>query len=73
MLIRNLVDNAVRYGPRGARVDVRVRSDDGYPVLEVDDSGPGIPAALRLDLGGPGRPPVVRAARGGAREGGHAA
>ena len=35
--------------------------------------GPGIPAALRLDLGGPGRAPVVRAARGGAREGGHAA
>ena len=47
MLARNLVDNAVRYGPRGARVDVRVRSDDGSPVLEVDDSGPGIPAAER--------------------------
>ncbi|WP_018911691.1 ATP-binding protein [Thiomonas sp. FB-6] len=47
MLARNLVDNAVRYSPRGARVDVRVREQDGKVLLEVDDSGPGIPAADR--------------------------
>ncbi len=47
MLARNLVDNAVRYSPRGARVDVRVRQQDGKVLLEVDDSGPGIPAADR--------------------------
>ena len=47
MLARNLVDNAVRYSPRGARVDVRVRQQDGEVLLEVDDSGPGIPAADR--------------------------
>ena len=47
MLARNLVDNAVRYCPRGGRVDVRVRSDGPNAVLEVDDSGPGIPAAER--------------------------
>ena len=47
MLARNLVDNAVRYCPRGGRVDVRVRSDGPNAVLEVDDSGPGIPAGER--------------------------
>ncbi|MBU6440019.1 MAG: two-component sensor histidine kinase [Betaproteobacteria bacterium] len=47
MLARNLVDNAVRYSPRGARVDVRVREQDGKVLLEVDDSGPGIPEADR--------------------------
>jgi two-component system OmpR family sensor kinase/two-component system sensor histidine kinase QseC len=43
LLARNLVDNAVRYSPPGSRVDVRVREDGGSVVLEVDDSGPGIP------------------------------
>ena len=42
-LVRNLVDNAARYSPPGARVEVRVRSEGGAVVLEVDDSGPGIP------------------------------
>jgi two-component system OmpR family sensor kinase/two-component system sensor histidine kinase QseC len=43
LLARNLVDNAVRYSPPGARVEVRVRQDGARVVLEVDDSGPGIP------------------------------
>lgn len=47
MLARNLVDNAVRYCPRGGRVDVRVRAEAGRALLEVDDSGPGIPASER--------------------------
>ncbi len=47
MLARNLVDNAVRYCPRDARVDVRVRAEGDRSILEVDDSGPGIPAAER--------------------------
>ncbi len=50
ILVRNLVDNAVRYGPPGGRVQVRVRiaADPGHAVvLEVEDSGPGIPASER--------------------------
>lgn len=47
MLARNLVDNALRYTPTGGRVDVRVRRENNDAVLEVDDSGPGIPPEER--------------------------
>jgi signal transduction histidine kinase len=46
VLVRNLVDNAVRYTPEGGRVQVRVRLA-GDVRLEIIDSGPGIPAADR--------------------------
>ncbi len=48
MLVRNLVDNALRYSPPGAQVAVRVAADGAQgATLSVDDSGPGIPAAER--------------------------
>jgi len=47
VLINNLVDNALRHTPGGGRVDVSVQVDDGCPVLEVVDTGPGIPEELR--------------------------
>src|SRR6185369_997974 len=47
LLVRNLVDNAARYSPPGARVEVKVRDEGARVVLEVDDSGPGIPEAER--------------------------
>ena len=50
-LLRNLVDNAVRYAGEDARVDVSVQSAgsaaDPRADLAVTDSGPGIPAAER--------------------------
>jgi two-component system OmpR family sensor kinase/two-component system sensor histidine kinase QseC len=46
-LVRNLADNAVRYSPPGARVELRVSAPDGVPTLQVDDAGPGIPPAER--------------------------
>lgn len=42
MLLRNLVDNAVRYTPEGGTVSVAVKSEHGRAVLEVCDTGPGI-------------------------------
>jgi two-component system OmpR family sensor kinase/two-component system sensor histidine kinase QseC len=42
-LVRNLVDNAVRHGPPGSRIEVRVARQGGAAVLTVDDAGPGIP------------------------------
>ena len=41
-LCRNLVDNAIRYSPQGARVEVRVRRNEGRVLLAVEDSGPGM-------------------------------
>lgn len=46
-LVANLVDNALRYTPAGGAVVLRVRAEDGTAVLEVEDGGPGIPAAER--------------------------
>jgi two-component system OmpR family sensor kinase/two-component system sensor histidine kinase QseC len=37
----------VRYSPPCARVELRVSQDDGTALLQVDDSGPGIPPAER--------------------------
>ena len=39
----NLIDNAVKYTPAGGRVDVQVRRDGERAVLEVRDTGVGIP------------------------------
>ncbi|ODV07599.1 MAG: hypothetical protein ABT20_12260 [Rubrivivax sp. SCN 70-15] len=47
VLVRNLVDNAVRHSPPGGRVEVRIVPGDGTPTLTVDDAGPGIPAEDR--------------------------
>jgi two-component system, OmpR family, sensor kinase len=46
-LVRNLVDNAVRYTPPGGTVQVRCRSAAQNAVLEVSDTGPGIAAEDR--------------------------
>lgn len=43
VLIRNLVDNAIRYSPPGGRVRIKVAASfAGEAVLEVSDEGPGI-------------------------------
>jgi two-component system OmpR family sensor kinase/two-component system sensor histidine kinase QseC len=47
LLVRNLADNAVRYSPPGAAVEVAVLQEAGDAVLQVDDAGPGIPPAER--------------------------
>ncbi|MGJ9417926.1 ATP-binding protein [Massilia sp. CMS3.1] len=47
ILVKNLVDNAIRYTPEGGRVDISVeRGGDGV-VLDVDDTGAGIPLEER--------------------------
>ncbi len=43
-VVRNLVDNAIKYSPRGGRVVVDVHRDEHGGELTVVDAGPGIPA-----------------------------
>jgi two-component system OmpR family sensor kinase len=47
ILLRNLLDNAVKYTPASGRVDVSLQLAQGQPVLTVEDSGPGIAPADR--------------------------
>lgn len=43
-IIVNLLDNAIRFTPRGGRVTLRTSADAAASVLEVSDTGAGIPA-----------------------------
>lgn len=51
VLIRNLLDNALRYTPSGGRVELSVGAHAGQVRLVVADSGPGVPAAQCASLG----------------------
>ncbi|EJM78556.1 ATP-binding protein [Pseudomonas sp. GM55] len=44
ILVKNLVDNAIRYTPCGGRVDLSVQLAQESVILQVKDSGPGITA-----------------------------
>lgn len=44
-LVRNLVDNAASFAGDGGEVFIRVRREGDEAILEVSDSGPGIPPA----------------------------
>ena len=46
-LVRNAIDNAVRYTPDGGWVDVSLVIEDDMAILAVEDTGPGISAELR--------------------------
>lgn len=46
-IIVNLLDNAIRFTPRGGCVSLRTASDESGSVLEVSDTGIGIPTAAK--------------------------
>ena len=47
ILMRNLLDNAVKYTPAGGKVDLEIVREAGVMRLSVQDSGPGIAEADR--------------------------
>lgn len=49
-LLQNLVGNALEYTPAGGRIQVSLRMLADAVLLEVDDSGPGVPAEQRPHL-----------------------
>jgi signal transduction histidine kinase len=49
-VVDNLVANAVKFTPEGGTVRVAARRDGDALVVEVADTGPGIPAAEQSDL-----------------------
>ncbi len=47
ILIRNLVDNAIRYSPEQSTITIKIEKNKEHVVLHVIDNGPGIPEELR--------------------------
>jgi two-component system OmpR family sensor kinase len=41
-MIRNLLDNALRFTPAGGRIDVAIYRDGAMAVLRIEDNGPGV-------------------------------
>lgn len=48
--LANLIDNAARYAGQGATVTLRARREGAAAVLEVEDNGPGLSEAERLQV-----------------------
>ena len=46
-VVKNLVDNAIRYTPDGGKVDLSVTTQEGRAILRIQDSGPGIQVTER--------------------------
>lgn len=42
-IVSNLLSNALRYTPAPGQVKLRVETADNVPVIEIEDTGPGIP------------------------------
>ena len=47
ILIRNIVDNAIRYTPEKGDVKMKIIHENDHVIFRVTDSGPGIPVELR--------------------------
>lgn len=46
-VVYTLIDNAVKYSPRGSKIKITAGVSDGMITMAVEDQGPGVPPALR--------------------------
>lgn len=44
-LIYNLLDNGIKYTPYGGNVNLEIKSEDGWAIIKVSDTGIGIPSS----------------------------
>jgi two-component system, OmpR family, sensor kinase len=49
-MVLNLLDNAARHTPPGARIELHVHRAGGEALVDVADDGPGIPAQIRAQI-----------------------
>jgi two-component system sensor histidine kinase TctE len=49
-MMLNLVDNGLRYTPAGGSVTLRIRPQGDSAFIDVEDTGPGIPAEMRAQI-----------------------
>jgi signal transduction histidine kinase len=49
-VIRNLIENAVKYSPPEAGISLSAQAENGHVVVRVADQGPGIPVDLRTKV-----------------------
>lgn len=47
LIVKNALDNAIKYAPSGSAVTLQLRKEANIAIIEVIDSGPGIPAEER--------------------------
>ena len=50
LVLENLLSNAIKYAPRGGTISIRARALDADLVLEVADTGAGVPMADRAHI-----------------------
>ena len=49
-ILENLLDNAIKFSPRGGTVTIRVAEENGFIKIRVEDSGPGIPKERQAEI-----------------------
>jgi signal transduction histidine kinase len=52
-MVLNVTDNAIKFTPRGGHVELALRAEEGWTVVEVRDTGQGIPSEHLPHLGEP--------------------